>query len=168
MAQKKSKTPQTKQEASVQVQVLPQTRPDLRDLNLNDAIRIARIISNAPEERLPMIMSVFSEAGLSIDGLEQLEEWKVATEHVSVIDIREFIAALKAEFPTSDGWIEIKSNAFTEFCNARGLKARHVRKALADRELIKICKEKKKTCYTVTLRRDGEVGRYVLVKSDKI
>lgn len=135
------------------------------ELSLNDAIRVAQILAKAPEERLPLIMSVFNEAGLTVEGLEQLEEWKTAKEQVILIDTQEFIGELAGRFPEADGWIEVKNCDFTEFCNEKGLKARHVRKALANKGLLKMDESKKKTSYTLPLRRDGELGRYVLIKA---
>ena len=45
-------------------------------MELKDAIEISRILSKAPEERIPMILSVLEKAEVSIEGLEELEEWK--------------------------------------------------------------------------------------------
>lgn len=134
------------------------------ELSLDDAIRVAQIIAKAPEERLPMIMSVFGEAGLTVEGLEQLEEWKAAKEQVLLIDTREFINELAGRFPEVDGWIEIKNSVFTEICNEKDMKARHVRKALANKGLLKVDERSGKLSYTVPLRRDGKLERFVLIR----
>lgn len=145
---------------------------DENSLSLDDAIRMAQIIAKAPEERLPLILSVFEKAGVDVDGLEQLEEWKAAKEQVCLIDIQAFMKEIKQKFGPADveddnlniTWIVVPNKDFTEFCAEKGLKVRHIRKALADKGLIKADVSGSRTRYTVTLRRGGKVERCVLIK----
>ena len=69
----------------------------METLDIKTAIQIAKILSAAPEERLPMILGVFEKAEITIEGLTELEEWKALNRPSAMIDIRQFRADLSKQ-----------------------------------------------------------------------
>ena len=49
------------------------------NLDLKTAIQIAKIVVAVPENRMPIIWDIFSQAGLDIGGLDEMAEWKALT-----------------------------------------------------------------------------------------
>ena len=48
----------------------------MEELDIKTAIQIAKILAAAPDERIPMILDVFSKAQVDINGLDELAEWR--------------------------------------------------------------------------------------------
>ncbi len=46
----------------------------MEELDIKTAIQIAKILAAAPDERIPMILDVFSKAQVDINGLDELAE----------------------------------------------------------------------------------------------
>ena len=137
-------------------------------MELKDAIEISRIISKAPEERLPMILSVLEKADVSIGGLEDLEEWKAYKDMSAIIDLDEFMASFEKKFKEKldGGRYRIPTGEFSEFCRDRKLKPTPVRRLLARKGAIETCAEGSKTSYTLPVNIDGKRLRCVVVKAD--
>lgn len=137
-------------------------------MELKDAIEISRIISKAPEERLPMILSVLEKADVNIGGLDDLEEWKAYKDMSAVIDLGEFMEFFEKKFKDKldGGRYRIPTGEFSEFCRERKLKPTPVRRLLARKEIIETCTEGSKTSYTIPVNMDGKRLRCVVVKED--
>lgn len=63
-------------------------------LDIKIAIQIAKILAAVPNERIPMILDVFSKAEVDINGLDELAEWQALTKQTSLIDTEEFISGI--------------------------------------------------------------------------
>lgn len=137
-------------------------------MELKDAIEISRIISKAPEERLPMILSVLEKADVTINGIEELEEWKTYHEMNAIVDFDEFMTALMERFSDRmDGErYKIPTSDFGEFCHDQKLKPTPVRRWLAKKGVIETSKDGDKTNYTVPTTIDGKRLRCIIVKRD--
>ncbi len=120
-------------------------------LDTKTAIQIAKILAAAPEERLPMIMDVFSKAQIDIKGLEELEEWRSTKRQTALIDTQEFIRDITKGMEPTNGEYRIKVETFNEFCKARGISARCARKHLAEHGRIRTGTDMGKTNYTVAI-----------------
>lgn len=48
----------------------------MEELDIKTAIQIAKILAAAPDERIPMILDVFSKAQVDINGLDELADRK--------------------------------------------------------------------------------------------
>ena len=60
------------------------------NLDLKTAIQIAKIVVAVPENRMPIIWDIFSQAGLDIGGLDEMAEWKALTKQAFLIDTEKF------------------------------------------------------------------------------
>lgn len=138
----------------------------MRLIELKDAIEISRILAKAPQERLPMILSVFEKAELTIEGLEELEAWAISKNRNNIIDMDEFMCELDERFKLSESEYRIIASEFTAFCSERKLDARAVRGWLARKGVIKSEESGGKTSYTITQRIDGKTVRCILVNKD--
>ena len=56
-------------------------------INLKEAIQIAKIIMVVPEERMPIIREVFEMAGVDIESLGEIEEFKALTEQETLEEL---------------------------------------------------------------------------------
>lgn len=137
-------------------------------LEIKDAIEISRILSKCPEERIPMILSALEKADVTIDGLDQLEEWKAYKDMTCIIDLDDFLKALKEKFSGrfKDGFYKIPTAEFGEFCKELKLKPTPVRRYLAKKDLIETGTDKGKTNYTMTANIDGKVRRCVVIREE--
>ena len=100
-------------------------------MELEQAIRISKILCQADEGRLPMILSVLEKAGVNIDGLEELEEWKALTSQGYLIDVDEFVDGLKTAFTGDEKRLTIPVRQFSAYCAERKLKPLLVKRLLA-------------------------------------
>lgn len=134
-------------------------------MEIEQAIKISKVICAAPEERLPMILSVLEKADVNINGLEELEEWKALKDQAYLIDIEEFRNEIISEFAEggTDPFIKIPSKEFNRFCAEKGLKASCARRALAKYGIIQTGQQGSKLEYTQTVRINGELTRCVVV-----
>ena len=135
-------------------------------MELKDAIEMSRILSKAPEERIPMILSVLEKAEVSIEGLEELEEWKAYKDMNAVMDLGEFMEELEKKFAErlDGGKYKIPTADFSEFCREKKLKPTPVKRLLAKKGIIETVTDNGKTGNTIPTRLDGKLTRCVIVK----
>ena len=135
-------------------------------MEIKDAIKISQILSQAPEERIPMILSVLRKADVTIEGLEELEEWRLYKDAAQLIDIEEFKAALFKAFPddgSDNEVIKIPATDFTEFLRKRKLKPTPTKRMLAKKGILRTNEEGEKTNYTETAWIEGKTIRCVAI-----
>ena len=134
-------------------------------MELEQAIRISKIIVQAPEERLPMILSVLEKADVRIGGLIELEEWKAIKDQAYLMDVREFVADMKKQFPVENGKMKVPTREFSEFCKLKKMKPILVKRLLYRCGYIKANEDAhKKIEYTETVWKDGQTVRCVVVQ----
>ena len=134
-------------------------------MELKDAIEIARIISKTSEERLPMILSVLEKAGVTIEGLEELDEWRLR-EMAAIVDFEDFKKSIVEKFSKQlqDGKFTIPAAEFTEFCKEKKLNPAPTRRWLAKRGNIEANTDNDgKTNYTVVQHINGKNVRCVVL-----
>lgn len=132
-------------------------------MELKEAIEIARIISKAPAERLPMILSVLEKVSITIEGLEELDEWRLR-EMAAIVDFEDFKKSIKEKFTKQPkGKYIIPAVEFTEFCKEHNLNPSPTRRWLAKKGVIEINTEKGKTNYTVNQYMNGKPMRCVVL-----
>lgn len=137
-------------------------------LDIKDAIQISKILATAPEERIPVILSVLEKADLIIGGLDELEEWKALKEQGYLIDIYEFMDALKTAFPEEENSMKIPVKAFSDFCLERKLKPSLVKRLLVRHGfLISGINSRKKPEYTEVVWKDGKAIRCVVILKER-
>lgn len=139
-------------------------------MEIEQAIKISKVICQAPEERLPMILSVLEKADVTISGMEELEEWKALKDQAYLIDIEEFRNDIISEFGGSNTGpcINIPTKDFTRFCMAKNLKPSCTRRALAKYGIIQVTQVGDKLDYTQPVRINGEVVRCVVVLKNEV
>lgn len=109
------------------------------NLELKAAIQIAKIVSSAPEERLPMILDIFSQAGIEIAGMDAIEALKEAARKYNQIDDLEgFLRDVTTQAEGVANEFRIPVDVFDARCVERGLKCRMVRRLLAEMGVIRI------------------------------
>ena len=99
----------------------------MEELDIKTAIQIAKILAAAPDERIPMILDVFSKASVDINGLDELAEWRALNKQTALIDTDTFVRELTKGRELTDGEYRIKVPEFNQFCNAKGVSARYAR-----------------------------------------
>lgn len=123
----------------------------MEQLDVKTAIQIAKILAIAPNERIPMILDVFEKATVSINGLDELNEWMALKRQVALIDTVEFVRELtKDRTPVSNEY-RIPTSEFNHFCNMKGVSARYARKHLYDRGWLRSGIDNGKINYTCTV-----------------
>ena len=135
-------------------------------IELKDAIMIAQIISKAPEERLPMILSVIEKAGVTIEGLEDLGSVNHNAMRV-LMDSEDFMARISETFQSKrkEDSYDIPIKEFYGFCMDQGLDPKAVKGWLARKGMIKTFEHDGKTAYTVPQRVDGKAVRCVAIRT---
>lgn len=133
-------------------------------IELKDAIEISRILAKAPQERLPMILSVFEKAELTIEGLEELDEWRLR-EAAAIVDYEEFERSVIKKFSKQldDGKYIIPAADFTEFCKEMKLNPAPTRRWLAKKGILESSVTKDKTNYTIVQCVNGKNTRCVVL-----
>jgi hypothetical protein len=110
-------------------------------LDIKAAIQIAKIVSNAPEERLPMILDIFSQAGVEISGMETIEAIKNAVrERSQIANLEEFLEGLTKLAPAINGEHRILVEVFDSYCTEHNENIRNVRRTLAEMQIIRMNK----------------------------
>lgn len=138
-------------------------------VSIKEAIEISRILCKAPEERLPMILAVYEEAGIIISGLAELEEWKALKDQSGLIDIQEFLEDLEIQSPGDErGDIRLQPEQFRKICEEWKIKVSCCKRLLARKGYLKICMNGSKLNYTVTLWADGRSQRFVVINRDPV
>lgn len=140
----------------------------IETLDIKNAIQISKILATAPDERLPMILSVLEKADLVISGLDELEEWKALKEQAYLVDVQEFMDALKAAFPEEGDSMKIPVKQFGDFCHERKLKPSLVKRLLVRHGfLVPGVNSRDKQEYTETAWKDGKAVRCVVISKTK-
>ena len=135
-------------------------------LSIDQAIEISRILCRASEERIPMILAVYEEAGLFISGLDDLEEWKALKDQSYLIDIQEFLEDLETQFPADEkGEIRLRPEQFQKVCTDRKIKTSCCKRLLARKGYLKTSMNGNKINYSVTLWADGQNQRFIVVNT---
>ena len=87
----------------------------MEELDIKTAIQIAKILAAAPDERIPMILDVFSKAQVDINGLDELAEWRALDKQAALIDTDAFVTELTKgkELEDGEGYPEMDKLAHT-------------------------------------------------------
>ena len=109
-------------------------------LSIDHAIRIAKIIATAPAERLPMITQLFHQASVDLEGLEELIENTALSSQGSLIETAEFLAVLTAGRELTEKGYLIPPEEFNQFCLARSLQPRLVKRHLYAADALRAAK----------------------------
>ena len=112
----------------------------MEELDIKTAIQIAKILAAAPDERIPMILDVFSKAQVDINGLDELAEWRALDKQAALIDTDTFVTELtkgKELVPE-----------FNHFCSTKGVSARYARKHLYESGMLRSSTDNGKINYT--------------------
>ena len=120
----------------------------MEELDIKTAIQIAKILAAAPDERIPMILDVFSKASVDINGLDELAEWRALDKQAALINTDTFVKELTKGMELTDGEYRIKVPEFNQFCNSKGVSARYARKHLYDNGLLRSSTDNGKINYT--------------------
>ena len=137
-------------------------------LSIDHAIRIAKIIATAPVERLPMITQLFQQASVDLEGLEELIENTALSAQGSLIDTGEFLAELTAGRDLTDKGYLVTPEDFNQFCLARNLQPRLVKRHLYAAGYLEVTQEANgKLSYSITVWIDGTAQRRIAVKAQR-
>lgn len=132
-------------------------------MELEQAIRISKILCQADEGRIPLILNTLEKAGVIIDGLEELEEWKALSCQSYLIDVEEFVDGLRENFTGDGEKLTIPVQQFNEYCKERKLKPLLVKKLLARHGFLTPIFEGEKRVYTATAWINNVSTRCVVV-----
>lgn len=130
----------------------------MEELDIKTAIQIAKILAAAPDERIPMILDVFSKASVDINGLDELAEWRALNKQTALIDTDAFVKELIKGRELTDGEYRIKTLEFNQFCNAKGVSARYARKHLYESGKLRSSTDGGKINYTCPVQ-DSETKK---------
>ena len=131
-------------------------------LTVDEAIRISKFICSVGEERLPIILDVFAKAGVHINGLDELEEWKAMKDQGYLVDMDEFVSVLTAG-QRKDKEVHLTSEEFADICRRCNVKPSCAKRALHRKGLIKTSKVANKINYTVPVWIDGRTERRIVI-----
>lgn len=133
-------------------------------LSVEEAIKISKLICSVSEERIPMILNVLEKAGVYIQGLDELEEWKALKEQAYIIDIVEFYAELiKNSFP-DEKEVYLRPAEFSDVCEKFNVKPSCAKRALHRNGLIRTIESPQgKINYTVPVWKNGKAERYIVI-----
>ena len=134
-------------------------------LSVDSAIRIEKISATAPVARMPMITQLFHQASVDLEGLEELIENSTLTTQNLLIDTDEFVRELTKDRESTERGYLFTPDEFNQFCLARNLQPRLVKRHLYAKGYIEATKEATgKLTYSVTLCINGTSQRRVVVK----
>ena len=133
------------------------------NISIEEAIRISKVICSVSEERLPMVLSVFTSAGVDIQGLDELEEWKALKDMAYIVDMEDFVAALTKDGIPDSNEVTLKPEEFNEVCKKFNVKPSCAKRALHRKGHIKTTEFHGKTEYTVPVWIDGKTERRVVI-----
>ena len=132
-------------------------------VSVDEAIRISKLLCTVSEERLSMILSVFEKAGVFINGLEELEEWKAFKDMAYVIDMDEFLKVLFTEGEAYEDRVEFRPEKFNEACKKFNVKPSCAKRALHKKGHLKTAMDGLKLSYTVPVWKDGKAERRIVI-----
>ena len=118
-------------------------------LTVEEAIKISKIICSVSDERLPIIVDVFTNAGIDINGLDEIEILKVASDGGFIVDIDELHSTLIQEgIPHGDD-VMLRPDEFKAVCEQYDIKPAVAKRALHKKKLIKTARTGNKLDYTI-------------------
>ena len=133
-------------------------------LGIEEAIRISKILCQAPEERISMILSVLDKAQVHIDGLEDLEEWKALKDQAYIIDMEEFVEALTKGSGEEQNEVLLTTKEFAEVCKKFNVKPSCAKRALHKKGHIKATEYNGRLEYTVPVYVDkNKIERRIII-----
>lgn len=133
-------------------------------INLKEAIQIAKIIMVVPEDRLPMIQEVFEMAGVSIESLSALEEFKSISEQEAVEVLADLLESITAGRELKNGEYCVEAWEFNEICKERELDSKLIRGQLAGLGIIRQSSwTGGHAVTTCAVRENGKVTRCVCI-----
>lgn len=132
-------------------------------VSVDEAIRISKLLCTANEERIPMILNVFEKAGVFINGLEELEEWKAFKDMAYILDMDEFLKGLFTEGEAYEDRVEFRPEKFTEVCKKFNVKPSCAKRALYRKGYLKAVMEGQKLSYTVPVWKNGKAERRIII-----
>lgn len=139
------------------------TEHEENSLSVEEAIKISKIICSVSEERIPIILNVLERAGVSINGLEELEEWKALKDQAYIIDMDDFVSELTKNSSPKEFEVLLKPKEFEDVCRQFNVKPSCAKRALHRKELIRTTQENNKLNYTIPVWIDGKVERRVVI-----
>lgn len=120
-------------------------------LDIKIAIQIAKLIATAPNERIPLILDVFRQANVDIEGLDELSEWIALNRQATFIETEEFITGLVKDRQQVGMEYRIPTFEFNNYCNSKGVGARYARKHLYEKGYLRSGIDNGKINYTCTV-----------------
>lgn len=136
-------------------------------INLKEAIQIAKIIMVVPEERMPIIREVFEMAGVDIESLGEIEEFKALTEQETLEELYELLECVAKGREITNGEYRISPQEFKSICEEKGLNAHRARGQLAGLGIIRQSAWTGGHAVTVcTVREDGSTVRRICIYED--
>ena len=102
-------------------------------LSVDHAIKISKVIATAPVERMPMITQLFHQAAVDLEGLDELIATSSISKQGALIDTIAFLEELTAGRELSEQGNLFTTEEFNQFCIARSLQPRLVRRHLCSR-----------------------------------
>lgn len=132
-------------------------------LTVEEAIRISKLICSVSEERIPMVLDVLSKAGVNINGLDELEEWKALKDQAYIVDIDEFVSELVKSGESNGTGTYLRPNEFSEVCKRFNVKPSCAKRALHRKGRIKTAMDGPKLSYTVPVWIGGKTERCIVI-----
>ena len=132
-------------------------------VSVDEAIRISKLLCTAREERIPMILNVFEKAGVLINGLEELEEWKAFKDMAYILDMDEFLKGLFTDGEAYEDRVEFRPEKFNEVCKKFNVKPSCAKRALHKKGHLKTAMEGTKLSYTVPVWKNGKAERRIVI-----
>lgn len=138
-------------------------------LTMDEAIRIAKIICQAPEERLSMIVEIFQKSDLTIESIEEVYEWRALKNQTALIDITDFAKELLEDFEPGagdelrNGIVAIPTTDFTRHCLERHIKPALAKKALMLKGYLAVRQKEATFKGTEVIKVGGKAVRCVML-----
>lgn len=136
-------------------------------LTVDEAIRISKLICSVSEERIPMVLSVLSKAGVNIDGLDELEEWKALKDQAYIVDMDEFVMELTKSGKENGLGTYLRPTEFEAVCKQFNVKPSCAKRALHRKGRIKTTYDGPKLSYTVPVWIGGKTERCVVILKEE-
>lgn len=134
-------------------------------LSVDHAIKISKVIATAPVERMPMITQLFHQAAVDLEGLDELIATSSISKQGALIDTTAFLEELTAGRELSEQGYLFTTEEFNQFCIARSLQPRLVRRHLYAGGYLVASKESNgKMAYSINVFVDGKTQRRVAIK----
>lgn len=131
-------------------------------LSIDEAIKISKMICSVSEERIPLVLNVLEKAGVTIQGLDELEEWKALKDQAYIVDLDDFVAELFKDHD-SETEVSVKPKEFNEVCEKFNVKPSCAKRALHRKGRIKATESQGKLEYTVPVYVDGKTERRIVI-----